>query len=65
MDTNWLLYIGGYAVFSSLVNILHGIEWKALHGTYKFSEAKPNYIKHLPDSVCTILIWVWVCKNFF
>jgi hypothetical protein len=59
---NWLFYIGGYGLFSSILNIMDGIEYKILYGENKLKKESIRIM--IPEMITHILLWIWICKRF-
>lgn len=66
MNINWLLYIGGYSVFTSIINCLHGLEYYALYGKPRMTEGKVDRktAVFMLDMLSTLLLWIYICKTW-
>jgi len=66
---DWLIWIGGYSVFSSFVNMVHGVEHYTLFGNWNRDEQikkakETESFAVLIDSVSSLLLWIWICWKF-
>jgi len=64
---NWLLYVGGYSVFSSLCQILDAIAFSLLSPDKKILRQSYPIVSSFGiwlDSLSHLLVWIWICWRF-